>query len=119
VIDAFRKGKLPSNAQIDQTLRYVVDHSPVDVDKLSPDGRKLIQDSRDIITTANLIVKEKNADELFQKFVWHTHSVDTDRLKHGGLTEKVPVDSEKAKSDGEEGAHWPLYVVGRMLTTPL
>jgi hypothetical protein len=48
----FARENFPSNAQIDQTLRYVVDHSPVDLDKLSPDGKKLIQESRDIITTA-------------------------------------------------------------------
>jgi hypothetical protein len=102
VIDAFRKGKLPSNTQIDQTMRYVIDNSPVDLDKLSPEGKKLIQDSRDIINTARLMVQEKNADELFQNFIWHTRAVDTDRLKPGDLSEKVPVDSQKAKSDREE-----------------
>ena len=103
VIDAFRKGKLPSNPQIDETLRYVVDHSPVEIDKLSPEGRKLINDARDIITTARFIVQEKNADELFQQFVWHTRAVDANLLKPGDLTENVPVDSEKAKSDNDEG----------------
>jgi hypothetical protein len=102
VIDAFRNGKLPSNAQIDQTLRYVLENSPVDLDKLSPEGKKLIQDSRDIINTARLTVQEKNADELFQNFIWHTRAVDTDRLKPGDLTENVPVDSQKVKADGEQ-----------------
>jgi hypothetical protein len=102
VIDAFRKGKLPSNAQIDQTLRYVIDHSPVDIDKLSPEGKKLIKEAREIINTARLMVEQKNADELFQNFFWHTRGVDAGHLKPGDLAEKVPVDSKKAKSDGEE-----------------
>ncbi|KAF9534642.1 hypothetical protein CPB83DRAFT_755601 [Crepidotus variabilis] len=102
VIDAFRKGRMPSNAQIDQTLRYVLDNSPVDINKLSPDGKKLVQDTRDIIATARLMVQEKNADELIQNFVWHTRGVDTDNIKPGDLTDKVPVDAEKAKSDGDQ-----------------
>ena len=72
MIQAFRNGRLPSNQQIDETLKYVLDHSPVDQTKLSPEGRKLVQDTRDIIDTARLIVVEKNKDELFQNFFWHT-----------------------------------------------
>jgi len=94
---------MPNNAQIDQTLNYVLDNSPVDINKLSPDGKKLIQDTRDIISTARLMVQEKNADELFQNFVWHTRSVEAENLKPGDLNEKIPVDGEKAKADGDLG----------------
>ena len=101
-------------------MRYVIDHSPVEIDKLSPDGRKLIHESRDIINTARLIVQEKNADELFQNFIWHTRGIDADRLKPGGLTEKPPADSQKAQTDGEEGTHrLTFYSVVHILTTPL
>ena len=51
VIEAFRQGRLPDNHQIDETLKYVHDHSPVDQNALSPEGKKLIQDARDIIET--------------------------------------------------------------------
>jgi exopolyphosphatase/pppGpp-phosphohydrolase len=57
---------MPDNKQIDETLLYVKNTSPVEIEKLSPDGRKLIQDARDIVETARLMVQEKNADELFQ-----------------------------------------------------
>jgi hypothetical protein len=67
---------MPSNKQIDETLRYVEDTPPVDIDQLSPDGRKLIQDARDIIETARVMVRKKNADELFQNFAWHTRDMD-------------------------------------------
>ena len=86
-------------------MRYVIEHSPVDLDLLSPEGKRLVEESRDIITTARMMVDQKNADELFQNFIWHTQGVDADRLKPGGLSEKVPEDSEKAKTDGGEGAH--------------
>lgn len=56
VIQAFRSGRLPTNAQMDETLVYVRDHSPVSVDKLSPEGRKLIDDTRDIIETVSRLL---------------------------------------------------------------
>jgi hypothetical protein len=80
VIEAFRQGRMPDNKQIEETLLYVQDTSPVDVDKLSQEGQKLIQDSCDIIETARWMVQEKNADEL------------------------LPVDKSKAKEDGQTGA---------------
>jgi hypothetical protein len=60
---------MPHNKQIDKTLLYVRDNSPVEIDKLSPEGHKLIQDAHDIVETARLMVQEKNADGLFQNFV--------------------------------------------------
>lgn len=51
VIEAFRRGRMPDNRQIDETLAYVRENSFVDINKLSPDGRKLIQDIRDIVET--------------------------------------------------------------------
>jgi hypothetical protein len=53
VIEAFRQGKLPDNHQIDETLKYVNTHSPVDTNALSPEGKNLIQDTRDIIETVS------------------------------------------------------------------
>jgi hypothetical protein len=44
IISTFRQGKMPSNAQINATLKYVLAHSPVDTSQLSPDGQKLIDD---------------------------------------------------------------------------
>ena len=92
---------MPSNEQIDKFLTYVTQHSPVDTSELSPDGQRLIQDSRDIIETARLIVQQKNADELFQNFVWHTRDVDVSQAKKDPK-DVVPVGKDKAKDDGRE-----------------
>jgi hypothetical protein len=82
VIEAFRQGRMPDNTQIDKALSYLRDAQPVDVDKLSPDGKTLIRDCQHIFETARLIVKQKNADELFQNFVWHTRdTTDVDIAK--------------------------------------
>ena len=51
VIQALRSGHMPDNNQINETLDYAIRHSPVDLDKLSPDGKLLIEDFRDILET--------------------------------------------------------------------
>jgi Family of unknown function (DUF5923) len=55
-VGAFRNDRLPTKNQIDKTLRYILDHSPVDVHKLSPEGRNFIQDAKDILETACVMV---------------------------------------------------------------
>ena len=94
---------MPGNTQIDKVLSYLRDAEPVDVHKLSQDGKTLIQDSRDIIETARRIVKHKNADELFQNFVWHTRDIDTTSTEaaHG---EGSDVDRGRLTEDGRVGA---------------
>lgn len=37
---------MPDNKQIDKALDYAIEHSPVDLKKLSPEGRTLIDDTR-------------------------------------------------------------------------
>ncbi|KAI5117290.1 hypothetical protein M0805_006812 [Coniferiporia weirii] len=103
VIQAFREGRVPDNQQIDETLRYVKENAPMDVGSLSPDGQRLVQDVRDIVDTARAIVGEKNADELFQNFLWHTRATDVSRAKHDPNS-LAPVDSDKVKSDGQQAA---------------
>lgn len=51
IIQAFRENRYPNNVQIDEALTYIVQHSPVDESKLSSEGRKLINDVRDIVET--------------------------------------------------------------------
>ena len=102
VIEAFRQGRYPSNQQIDDSLKYVLDNSPVDQDQLSPEGRKLIQDCRDIIETARSIVWEKNQDELFQNFMWGTDSVGVNDVRKDP-NQVLPVDKSKVQDDSRQG----------------
>ena len=101
MVEAFRNGRLPTNAQIDKTLQYILDHSPVDVHKLSPEGKNLVQDIKDILETSRLMVHQKNADQLLQNFIWHTRAVDSQKLKTNGLNEAPP--DESLKSDTDQG----------------
>ncbi|RPD56928.1 hypothetical protein L226DRAFT_573722 [Lentinus tigrinus ALCF2SS1-7] len=115
VIRAFSDSRMPSNEQIDRALNYVLQNSPVDTKQLSPSGQRLIQDTRDIIDTARLIVQQKNADELFQNFIWHTRDVDFDQAKKDPK-EVVPVDKEKAKSDGQQAVQHLRTLLSLVLT---
>ncbi|KAG9010125.1 hypothetical protein FRB94_004366 [Tulasnella sp. JGI-2019a] len=101
VIEAFRNGKMPDNQQIDETLAYVSDHSFIDIKALSPDGQKLIADARDIVESARLIVKNKNADELFQNFVYHTSGTDFSKAKVD-TDAAAPISQDQAKQDGRQ-----------------
>lgn len=91
---------MPDNKQIDKALGYAIDHSPVDLSKLSPEGKVLIDDSRDILETLRAIVREKNDDELFQNAVWQSYAGDPSRAKQDGV---VPVSKADAKKDVDQG----------------
>ncbi|GLB36910.1 putative protein of unknown function (DUF4449) [Lyophyllum shimeji] len=80
IIEAFRLGKLPTNEQIDNALRYLLEHSIIESPALSNDGKTLVRDTRDIIETMRLMVRERNADELLQEFIWHTRSMDKEAV---------------------------------------
>ncbi|CAH7690415.1 hypothetical protein BY996DRAFT_8551141 [Phakopsora pachyrhizi] len=102
VIEAFRAGKYPSNAQIDKTLAYAIDHSPIEEERLSPDGKQLIQDFRDIIETSRVMVQKKNSDELMQNFLFHTRHIDSENhLKSIKDASNSAPNKEEAKSDGQ------------------
>lgn len=92
--------RMPDNAQIDKVLDHAIKHSPVDLKKLSPEGRVLIDDFRDIIETARMMVVEKNADELFQNAVYSSYSGDPSRAKQQGV---APISKEDAKKDVDQG----------------
>jgi hypothetical protein len=108
-IAAMRRSRLPTNAQITDALDYVKARSPVDEKKLSSEGRKLVGDIRDILSTFSGLLQEKNKGEILQRFVWETRGVDTSSLKASeGEKDKGKEDLEKAKRDAQEGEFLPF-----------
>lgn len=71
------------------------------MDKLSVEGWKLIHDARNIIETARLMVWEKNADGLFQNFIWHTRDVGAAK----DPDDMLPIEKNKAREDDQPGGH--------------
>ncbi|KAF8481546.1 hypothetical protein DFH94DRAFT_731269 [Russula ochroleuca] len=113
-IEALRQGRYPSNQQIDSAFRYVLERSPVDQDQLSPEGCKLIQNCRDIIETAGLVVQEKNSDELLQSFLWNTNNVDLSNAKKD--PNEVLVEKSKVRDDRRQAA-CHLRTLGNLIAT--
>ncbi len=58
--------------QINEALDFAIQHSPVELQKLSPDGKLLVEDVRDILESARMMISEKNQGELFQNFIYAT-----------------------------------------------
>ncbi|OWT39064.1 hypothetical protein C362_03228 [Cryptococcus neoformans Bt1] len=112
-IQAFRDGRMPDNEQIGSVLEYAIGHSPVDLQKLSPEGRVLIEDFRDTLETLRMIVHEKNSDELFQNAVWSSYHGDVSKAKQDGV---IPVSNEQAKQDGKTAASHIRVLITLFLT---
>jgi hypothetical protein len=115
VIEAFRQGRMPDNHQIDESLQYLLKTPPVDENQLSSDGRKLVQDSREIIETARLIVTEKNADELFQNFIWNTRDISLDHVKMDPDA-VAPIDRAKFDEDRHTAVRHLRTILSLILT---
>lgn len=96
-------GRMPDNEQIDEALKYAINHSPVSLEKLSPDGKLLVEDVRDILESARMMIAEKNSGELFQNFVWSTSNGDITRGAKS-KDEILPVSKGDATADAKQGA---------------
>ncbi|KAF4574250.1 hypothetical protein EYR40_006036 [Pleurotus pulmonarius] len=116
LVGALREGRMPTNEQIGQTLDYVLANSPVDLSKLSPEGRSLIEDTRDVINTAKIIVQEKNADELLQRFIWHTRSTTANTVLNKDPNQAAPVDKSKIDQDAQQATRHLRTLVSLVLT---
>ncbi|KAF7314973.1 hypothetical protein MIND_00011400 [Mycena indigotica] len=116
-IAAFRRSRMPTNAQIGDTIEYIKANSPVDEKKLSFEGRKLVNDIRDILTTLSSLIREKNDGEILQRFVWATRGVDTATLTPSDDDKtKGKEDVAKAKRDAQEASHHLRTLLSLILT---
>ncbi|RDX45619.1 hypothetical protein OH76DRAFT_1558936 [Lentinus brumalis] len=98
---AMKQSKLPTNDQLDSMLGHLNDTFLTKSDSLSPEGQKLVQDTSDVVDTLRALIREKNADEVLQNFVWHTRDVNLDQAKKDP-NEVLPVQGGKVKSDGQQ-----------------
>ncbi|RPD78550.1 hypothetical protein L226DRAFT_543850 [Lentinus tigrinus ALCF2SS1-7] len=98
---AMQQSKLPTNDQLDAMLAHINNSFLSNADALSPDGQKLVSDTGNIVDTLRALIREKNADEVLQNFVWHTRDVNLDQAKKDP-NDVLPVDAGKAKADRQQ-----------------
>lgn len=100
ISQAFAIGKVPSNKQIDVALNSALASRALNSPskRLSPEGRTLVADLKDVIEQAKTLLLTKNEGNLLQDFIWQTEQVT------GGNAQipQAPVDKNTAKQHGNE-----------------
>ncbi|KAI6964969.1 hypothetical protein KC355_g12289 [Hortaea werneckii] len=114
IYEAFAKGKVPSNKQIDVAMNSALQWNPLKnpPKKLSTEGQQLVGDLRDVIEKAKILLLSKNQGNLLQDFIWQTQGVGAGNAQKPG----APVDKETAKQQGNEAAEG-LKTLGNLLLT--
>jgi hypothetical protein len=100
VYSAFANGKAPSNKQIDIALNSALESDALNTppEKLSDEGKRLINDLKHVIEQAKLLLLSKNEGNLLQEFIWETQQISGGDAK----LPNAPVDKETAKQHGNE-----------------
>ncbi|KAK7431146.1 hypothetical protein QQZ08_002186 [Neonectria magnoliae] len=114
IATAFQNGKVPSNDQVDVALNSFLASRALSnpPEKLSADGKTLVQDTREVIKQAKHLLLSKNEGNLIQDFVWQTTQFDPKSVN----TPNAPVSKDVAKKDGEDALQG-LRTLGKLLIT--
>ncbi|KAL7912159.1 hypothetical protein GGI35DRAFT_308160 [Trichoderma velutinum] len=114
IFHAFKNGKLPSNDQIDVALNSFLQSRPLTrpSDKLSDDGKLLVEDAKEVVKLAKQLLLSKNDGNLLQDFIWQTTHYDAQNVQAPGtaLTKDA---ATRDKDDALEG----LRTLGTLLIT--
>jgi len=114
IISAFQSGKVPSNDQIDVALNSFLASKALSKpsDKLSADGKRLVEDTREVVKQAKNLLLSKNEGNLLQDFIWQTTQFDPKSINTPG----APITKDAAQRDGEEALQG-LRTLGTLLIT--
>ena len=99
---AFATGKVPSNKQIDIALNSALESRPLKTpsNRLSPEGKVLVADVKDVIQKAKHLFLTKNEGDLLQDFIWQSQSVTVGNAK----LPDAPVNKATAQQHGNDAA---------------
>jgi len=81
-------------------------------ERLSPEGRKLVEDLRTVIEQAKFLFLTKNDGNLLQDFIWQTEQITGGNAKAPG----APVDKDTAKQHGQQALDG-LRTLGTLIIT--
>ncbi|KAF8421047.1 hypothetical protein EV426DRAFT_226581 [Tirmania nivea] len=107
IYNAFANGKVPSNKQIDVALNSFISSKQLKSPNsaLSGEGKGLLQDFKDIVEQAKLLLLTKNHGELLQEFIWHAEQLGRAGQAPSGLAgnASLPVSKDTAQEDKQQG----------------
>lgn len=111
---ALSADQFPQNDQADVALNSFLASRALSSpsEKLSEDGKQLVQDTREVVEQAKKLLLSKNSGNLIQDFIWHTTQFDSKSVQ--GVN--APVDKDTAKRDGDEALQG-LRTLGTLLIT--
>jgi hypothetical protein len=102
------------NEQIDVALNSFLNSRALSrpSDKLSSDGKVLVEDVREVVKQAKLLLLSKNEGNLLQDFIWQTTQWDPKSVNGPN----APVSKDTAKRDGDEALEG-LRTLGTLIIT--
>ncbi|KAL1875153.1 hypothetical protein Daus18300_003221 [Diaporthe australafricana] len=114
IATAFQNGKVPSNDQIDVALNSFLASKALAKpgDKLSTEGKALVNDFREVVTQAKNLLLSKNEGNLLQDFIWQTTQFDAKAVGTPG----APVNKETAQQHGDKALQG-LRTLGTLIIT--
>ena len=80
--------------------------------KLSEEGRHLVEDFRNVIEQAKILLLSKNDGNLLQDFIWQTQQV----AGGNAQTPNLPVDKQTAQQHGQQALEG-LRTLGTLIIT--
>lgn len=88
------------NKQIDVALNSAIASKPLSQPsaRLSPEGRHLVSDLRNVIEQAKILLLTKNEGNLLQDFIWQTGQLSGGNAKLPG----APIDKSTAQQHGDQ-----------------
>ena len=94
-IQAIRQGKMPHNAQLEEMLNKMIENQVIQSreNKISEDGKILLNDFRELLQTVKKALNVKNKDELFQSMVYHLHCMESPISKGKNKKRKLQLKS--------------------------
>lgn len=100
IYNAFARGKVPSNKQIDVALNSALSSPALakPSPKLSEEGRKLVADLQEVIKQAKVLLLTKNEGNLLQDFIWQTEHLSAGDARLPG----APTDKQTAQQHGNQ-----------------
>jgi len=116
VFQAFKEGKLPSNGQMKRFLTKILNvlRRERKKQRLSGEGRELLEEFKGLVKVSMEVLSRKNGDEDFQELVWCL----TEAAKKGVGTSGrgVSVDEANVVREARQGVE-SLWTITQLLTT--
>jgi hypothetical protein len=116
-IQAIRQGKMPHNAQLEEMLNKMIENQVIQSreNKISEDGKILLNDFRELLQTVKKALNVKNKDELFQSMVYHLHCMESPISKDDlASASKKNADMGSMKSEGRKASD-AIWKIGKLI----